>query len=152
MSKEDSPNSRKPSGTRSAGQILKGSNHILHSLYAQSREIKSIEKVVERYIDDEFAISSFKNNNLTLICPSGATASKLRYRQRTIQSNLKRAGLDVKSIQIKVQPINEFVKTAEVERTLSDQGAAQLVATADDITDDALRQALIKLSKRNFPD
>lgn len=148
MSKDRPPTS----GTRSAGQILKGSNHILQSLYAQSREIKSIETIIARHIDDEFAVSSFKNNDLVLICPSGAGATKLRYRQRTIQSNLKRAGLAVDTIKIKVQPINELTTTTEVERTLSARGAAQLLATAGHISDEPLRQALIRLSKRTFPD
>ena len=57
--------------------------------------------------------------------------------------------MDVESIKIKVQPMTELVPKKEVERTLSEQGASQLRATASDITDAPLREALIKLSRRS---
>ncbi len=138
--------------TRSARQILNGTNHILHSLYAQSREVKSIESVVARYIDGEFAISSLKNNELTIICPSGATATRLRYRQRNILSKLNHAGLELARLNIKVQPINELVPQKTVQRTLSDDNAEQLLSTAASLPEGPLREALVNLAKRRSDD
>lgn len=139
---------RIPKSIKSTQQILRGTNHILHSLYAQSRELKEIEAVLMQFTAHEFAVSSFKNNDLTIITTSGSKATHIRYRQRNIISALKRAGLDVASIKIKVAPTLPDYSIPEVERTLSPETAEHLARTADFIEDEPLKKALLKLSRR----
>ncbi len=139
--------SRVPKSIRSTRQILEGSNHILQSLLAQSRELVSIQKIVNHYVNDECAVASLKNNELTLITPTGSIASRIRYRQRNIIKALGRSGLEVAKLKIKVQP-EEFQEAAPVvDRHLSPGSARQLADLADSINDNSLKKALIKLAR-----
>ena len=144
--------SRVPKSVRSTHQILKGSNHILHSLYAQSQELRTIQQIVDSVLDVETSVASLKNNNLTLLTAKSTQATQIRYRQRNIISTLRRAGLEVSSLKIKVQPIFSAKKPVDSERYLTPQNASQLQQTAEHIEDESLRKALIKLSRRTRGD
>ena len=140
--------SRQPASVRSSSQILKGTNHILHSLYAQSQELVSLEHIVRQHGGANVSVSSFKNNELTLIIGSSAAATRLRYRQRNLISALRSAGLDVDSLKFKVAPAYELPKPAPVERQISGKNAEQLADTADYIDYQPLSDALRRLAKR----
>jgi hypothetical protein len=142
------PMTRVPKSIKSTRQILKGPNHILHSLYAQSRELASVLEVVKHFTGEEVAIFPIKNNELTICATSGASATRLRYRQRNIIASLKRAGLKVSSLKIKVQPVLPETGNPEVHRHLSRQSAEHLAKTAAYIEDKSLSEALTRLSKR----
>ena len=144
--------SRVPKSIRSTQQILKGSNHILHSLYAQSQELRTIQQIVDHVLDVETSVSSLKNNELTLLTAKSTQATQIRYRQRNIISVLRRRGLEVFSLKIKVQPIFSAKKPEDSERYLTPQNALQLQQTAEHIEDESLRKALMKLSRRTRGD
>jgi hypothetical protein len=144
--------SRVPKSIRSTQQILKGSNHILHSLYAQSQDLRTIQQIVDGVLDVETSVASLKNNDLTLLTAKSTQATQIRYRQRNIISALRRRGLEVSSLKIKVQPIFSVKKPEDSERYLTPQNASQLQQTAAHIEDEALKNALIKLSKRTRGD
>ena len=92
-------------------------------------------------------MASLKNNELTLITPTGSIASRIRYRQRNIIKALGRSGLEVAKLKIKVQP-EEFQEAAPVvDRHLSPGSARQLADLADSINDNSLKKALIKLAR-----
>lgn len=133
---------------RSAGQLLKGPNHILQSLVTQSRELLKVEAIAGRYIEEPFSISSLKNNELTVFTVSGASATRLRYRQRNLISALRRDGIDVKSFKIKVQPELITAEQPPVERHLSSDTAHHLRASAQYIEHEPLKKALMRLSTR----
>jgi len=140
--------SRVPKSIRSTQQILRGSNHILHSLYAQSQDLRTIQQIVDNVLDVETSVASLKNNELTLLTAKSTQATQIRYRQRNIISALRRRGLEVSSLKIKVQPIFSAKKPEDSERYLTPQNASQLQQTAAYIEDEALKNALIKLSNR----
>ena len=140
--------SRVPKSIRSTQQILKGSNHILHSLFAQSQDLRTIQQIVDSVLDVENSVASLKNSELTLLTAKSTQATQIRYRQRNIISALRRSGLEVSSLKIKVQPIFSAKKPEDSERYLTPQNAFQLQQTAAYIKDESLRKALIKLSKR----
>ena len=142
---------RVPKSIKSTRQILRGTNHILQTLYAQSRDILAIEAVVREILADDVSVASLKDHELTLTSPSSAVASKLRYRQRNIITALKRTGIDVNSIKIKVLPSYQPFVEEQRERTLSGRNAEHLEESAQYIEDEALRKALIKLAKRGKP-
>ena len=144
--------SRVPKSIRSTQQILKGSNHILHSLYAQSQELRTIQQIVDGVLDVETSVASLKNNELTLLTAKSTQATQIRYRQRNIISTLRRRGLEVSSLKIKVQPIFSAKKPEDSERYLTPRNASQLQQTAAYIEDEALKNALIKLSRRTRGD
>jgi hypothetical protein len=144
--------SRVPKSIRSTQQILKGSNHILHSLYAQSQELRTIQQIVDRVLDVKTSVASLKNNELTLLTAKSTQATQIRYRQRNIISTLRRGGLEVSSLKIKVQPIFTAKKPEDSERYLTPQNASQLQQTAEHIEDESLRKALINLSRRTRGD
>ena len=144
--------SRVPKSIRSTQQILRGSNHILHSLYAQSQDLRTIQQIVDNVLDVETSVASLKNNELTLLTAKSTQATQTRYRQRTIISALRRRGLNVSSLKIKVQPIFSAKKHEDSERYLTPQNAFRLQQTAAYIEDEALKNSLIKLSNRTRGD
>lgn len=140
---------RVPKSIKSTRQILNGPNHILHSLYAQSQELLSIESIVKTYVDQDFSIASLKNNELTLFVAKGTIATRVRYRQRNIIASLRRAGIDINTLKIKVQPQFKARQPEQVQRTLTPENATHLAESAEHIEDAALRAALLRLSKRS---
>ena len=135
--------SRVPKSIKSTQQILRGSNHILHSLYAQSQDLRTIQQIVDNVLDVETSVASLKNNELTLLTARSTQATQTRYRQRTIISALRRRGLEVFSANKKHE---------DSERYLTPQNASRLQQTAAYIEDEALKNALIKLSNRTRGD
>jgi hypothetical protein len=107
---------------------------------------------VDGVLDVETSVASLKNNELTLLTSKSTQATQIRYRQRNIISTLRRRGLEVSSLKIKVQPIFSAKKPEDSERYLTPRNASQLQLTAAYIEDEALRNALIKLSKRTRGD
>ena len=144
--------SRVPKSIRSTQQILKGSNHILHLLYAQSQELGTIQQIVDDVLDVKTSVGSLKNNELTLLTASSTQATRVRYSQRNIISALRRRGLEVSSLKIKVQPTFPAQTPENSERYLTPQVASQLQQTAAFIEDEPLKNALIMLSKRTRGD
>jgi hypothetical protein len=144
--------SRMPKSIRSTQQILKGSNHILHSLYAQSQHLRTIQQIVDDVLDVKVSVGSLKNKELTLLAAISSQATQIRYRQRSIISALRRSGLELSSLKIKVQPIFSAKIKENSERYLTPLVASQLQQTATFIEDESLRNAIIRLSKRTRRD
>jgi hypothetical protein len=140
--------SRVPKSIRSTLQILKGNNHILHLLYAQSQELRTIQQIVDDVLDVKTGVGSLKNNELTLLTTKSTQATQIRYRQRNIISALRRRGLEVSSLKIKVQPTFPAKVAEKSERYLTPQAASQMEQTAAFVEDESLKNALIRLSKR----
>ena len=144
--------SRVPKSIRSTQQILKGSNHILHLLYAQSQELGTIQQIVDDVLDDKTSVGSLKKNELTLLTAKSTQATRVRYSQRKIISALRRRGLEVSSLKIKVRPTFPAQIPENSERYLTPQVALQLQQTAAFIEDEPLKNALLMLSKRTRGD
>ena len=144
--------SRVPNSIRSTQQILKGSNHILHSLYVKTGELRTIQQIVDDVLDVETSVASLKNKELTLLTAKSTLATQVRYRQRSTISALRRRGLEVSSIKIKVHPTFPAKNLENSERYLPPLIASQLQQTAAYIEDEPLKNALIKLSKRTQED
>jgi len=91
------------------------------------------------------------NETLHLVTSSSAAATQIRYRQRNIISAVRRQGskFNISKIKVSVRPEEpEYVPLSKPPSAPSTENARQLVATAQYIEDEALRKALIKLSKR----
>ena len=103
-------------------------------------------------LDVETNVGSLKNHELTLLTAKSTQATQIRYRQRNIISALRRRGLEVSSLKIKVQPTFSAKKPEDSPRYLTQQVASQLQQTAAYIEDESLKNALIRLSKRTRGD
>ena len=138
---------RTPKSVKSTHQILKGSNNILQSLISQSQELIRIEEIIHHHIEEPFSVASLESNDLTLIVASGALSTRLRYRERQILGSLNRAGLNINTIKIKVQPELVPPPPALVDRRLSRENALQIRQSAAYIDDESLQKALESLAK-----
>ena len=116
----------------------------------QSQNLLAIEKTVRQFVEDDFSVVSLLNFTLTLTTPSGSSATRLRYRERNILTSIRRAGLDVKHIKIKVSPKTALKPPTDIELSqfLSTDNAHHIAQTAQYIEDEPLRKALIALSMR----
>ena len=144
--------SRMPKFVRSTQQILKGSNHVLHSIYAQYQQLGTIQEIVDDVLDVETSVASLKNHELTLLTAKSTQATQVRYRQRNIISALRRRNLEVSSLKIKVQPAFPTKNPENSERYLTPRTASQIKETAAYIEDESLKNALLRLSKRTRKD
>jgi hypothetical protein len=119
----------------------------LQSLYVKTGELRTIQQIVDDVLDVETRVGSLKNKELTLLTAKSTQATQVRYRQRSTISALRRRGLDVSFIKIKVQPAFSAKNPENSKRYLPPQIASQIQQAAAFIQDESLRNALIKLSK-----
>jgi len=114
--------------------------------------MRTIQQIVDDVLDVETSVGSLKNNELTLLTAKSTQATQIRYRQRNIISALRRRGLEVFSLKIRVQPTFSAKVPEDSDRYLTRQVASQLQQTAAYIEDEALKNALIRLSERTLQD
>ena len=143
--------SRIPKSLQQAEQILKDPNGLLQKVYSQSVDLLAIQSVIRKFVPANVYVASIRNETLHLITSSAATATRITYRQRNIIAATRRYGarFEVNRIKVSVRPEDpEFKLPPREPIPPSAENARQLATTAKYIEDDALRKALIKLSKR----
>ncbi len=136
---------------KSTREILGGPNEILHSLYTQSQRLLDIEQTVKPFLPEDVAVAACQQGVLTLVTPSSSVATQLRYHQQQLIARLGQADrkLAIRSLKVLVRPHYPppKVQTAP-RRVISASNARQMVATAQHIDHEPLRNALLALSKR----
>jgi len=143
--------SRIPKSLKQPGQILRNPRGLLHNVYAQSRDLLAIQSVIRKFVPANVYVASIRNETLHLITNSAATATQVTYRQRNIIAATRRYGaqFEIKNIKVSVRPDDPELKLPSRQPIPpSIENARQLEKTAKYIEDEALRKALIKLSKR----
>ena len=148
---------RIPKSLKRPAQIIGNPRSALYKVYAQSRDLLRLQSIIRKFVPSNVYVASISNETLHLVTNSSATATQIRYRQRNIISAARRlpvvhregSNFDIKKIKISVRPDEpESAPIVKVPIPLSVENARHLAATADYIEDEALRKALIKLSKR----
>jgi hypothetical protein len=145
------PKSRIHKSLKRPNQILGNQKGILNKVYAQTRELLAIQATIRNFVPDNVHVASVRDGVLHLITNSSATATRIKYRRRNIVSAIRNQSknLDVNKIAVSVRPEDPDTRPAAREPLpISSESANQLSDTAKFIEDDALKQALIKLSKR----
>ncbi|MEM7363768.1 MAG: DciA family protein [Pseudomonadota bacterium] len=167
-----------PRSLRRSGQILKAGSGQLRSIYDETRRLKAMHRRVTQYVHGDIDVASFKDGDLHLIATSAASATRIRYRQKVLISELNREqGPTIHSITVSVRPMTgnplrepatarntesagerAYLKPTEDNqrnqsatrpaREISRQSAEHLAETASYIEDEHLRKALERLSKR----
>jgi hypothetical protein len=143
--------SRIPRSLKRPDQILANPGGLLNKVYSHSRDLLAIQSVIRKFVPANVYVASFRHETLHLITNSAATATQINYRQRNIISATRHYGaqFEVSQIKVSVRPEDpEFKLPSREPIPPSVENARQLVNTAKYIEDDALRKALINLSKR----
>lgn len=93
--------------------------------------------------------SNFSNNELTLIADSPVWAARLRTQHKQIISTIsEQLKLPIKSIKVRFQqPQVQQKKPAKAAPVLSQQSSEIIKNTADSISDEALKESLLRLAK-----
>ena len=142
---------RIPKSLKRPAQIIGNPSSRLYRIYSQSRDLLDIQSVIRKFVPSSVHVASLDNETLHLVANSSAVATQIRYRQRIIISAVRRQAseFNINQIKVSVRPDEpEFSPTLKPPSPPSAENARQLAATAQYIEDEALRKALIKLSKR----
>lgn len=132
-------------------QILANPRGLLYKVYSQSRDLLKLQSIVRKFVPSTVYVASLSNETLHLVTSSSAAATQIRYRQRNIISAVRRqeSKFNINKIKVSVRPDEpESIPLLRPPSPPSDENARHLAATAQYIEDDALRKALINLSKR----
>ena len=138
-----------PKSPQSPSQIL-GKSSQLNKLYKEAQDLLALQSVIRSQVMADVYVTACRDRSLHLITSSSATATRLRYRQRNIITQLRQqCHIDIDKLKVSVRP-DETRKTAAPAQALppSSENARQLADMAKYIEDEGLRKALIKLSKR----
>tara|TARA_E500000331_G_scaffold71533_2_gene66262 strand:- start:2169 stop:2690 length:522 start_codon:yes stop_codon:yes gene_type:complete len=167
-----------PRSLKRSSQILKAGKGQLRTIYDETRRLQALHRRVAKHVYGDIDVASFSNGDLHLITPSAASATRIRYRQKILISELNREqGPSIGSLRVSVRPVTSnplknsltsnsansgragaFANPGDEDppnqvdrrpaRELSRQSAEHLAETAKYTKDDNLRKALERLSKR----
>ncbi len=147
--------SKIPDSLRRPYQILASQDGSLRKIYAQSSSLLAVQSIIRQYAPANVYVASIRDETLHLITSSSVVATQIRYRQRSIVSAVRRSGLTnsptniVSRLKVSVRPEQpESLAPVREPVPISTENARNLVTAAKYIEDDALRKALIRLSKR----
>lgn len=95
-------------------------------------------------------LANYTEGNLIVIVHSGAKATILRYQSESIMALLRNdpSFTDIRNIKVLARPAKSIKKEPVVTREISSYAASVLKTTAENLEDDNLRSALLKLSNR----
>jgi hypothetical protein len=140
-----------PKSLKRTAQIIGNPRGILYKTYSHSRDLLKLQSAIRDFVPSNVFVASMSNETLHLITSSSAAATQIRYRQRNIISAVRRqtSKFNINKIKVSVRPEEpEFTPLLKPPTAPSKDNARQLATTAQYIEDEALRKALIKLSKR----
>lgn len=130
----------------SADTLLKDQ---INSLLIKAQRLIKLQKIVDSVIDlplkQYIKVASFENHCLTLIVENASIATRLRFIESDIISNLQ-SSVEFKSLQqlkYKVRPDNQVQEVAnKVNRKISNASAELIKQTAEHIKDENIKAAL----------
>ncbi len=151
LPKKSVPKTRLSGSLKRPEDILTNQKGILSRVYQQSRELLTIQAIIQESLPDNVYVASIQEGCLHLVTSSSSAATRIKYGERNLVSSLRNRGkgLDINKITVSIRPDQPETKLKAPEPTpLSRDSAEQLSNTAEYIEDEKLREALINLSKR----
>jgi len=96
-------------------------------------------------------LSNYRNGTLYLQTDSSAWGTRLRMQQRMIIQQLKKtpAFASIHSVKVSIQPRYTTETAPRTTKPISAANAQQLLETAEDIEDPALKAALMRLAQKS---
>lgn len=142
---------------KSIQEWLQGKKNHLHSLLRTANQLITYQTLIQQLLPEPLArhcyVAGYHTSVLTLIVDSSAWAHRLRFFLPELQDRLKRTAdfRTLTEIRYKVDP--SWLRTKQhlpkqSPLTLSTNSAQLVKATAENIADPALREALLRLSQR----
>lgn len=137
---------------KSPKRILEGKGSISR-LYRHARGLLEMQARIREVVPGDIYVAGFDQGVLHLVTPSAALATRLRYQQRRFIGNLEFEGNAVSSLRVSVRPeLEQPAPEPTRHRQMSEASARRVAETAEYIEDDALREALIRLSSHTNDD
>ncbi|MBC3236376.1 DUF721 domain-containing protein [Pseudomonas lurida] len=129
----------------------------LKAIFGHAKRLGQLQRLLESQLQpaarEHCRVASWREGHLLLIVTDGHWATRLRYQQKRLQRQLMAfdefAGLT--RIQFKVQPPTTLPGVVEHTHDLSTTAAETIQATADGISNPALRAALERLAAHAKP-
>lgn len=132
-------------------------NKPIHNLSLHSQRLNQINLVLQQILPADFIsrchLANIRNNNIILQTDSASIANLLRFQADAICQQISaQCQLDISQLQINVRPLTSLqqnkAKSTRHAIAISPDSAAIISATAETISDPALKNALAKLAKR----
>ncbi|TWI58482.1 hypothetical protein IQ22_00188 [Pseudomonas duriflava] len=126
----------------------------LKSLFYQAERLEHLQRLVDAQLQpaarEHCKVAAWRDGYLLLIITDGHWATRLRYQQRRLLRQLQQASelASLQRILFKVRPNNMTPRAQGPKRELSNVAAESLLATAEGISNPALRAALERLASR----
>lgn len=129
----------------------------LKAIFSHAKRLAHLQRLLESQLQpaarEHCHVASWREGSLLLIVTDGHWATRLRYQQKRLQRQLQAFDefASLTRILFKVQPPTVLAKTAGHTLDLSVDAAQTIQATADGISDPALRAALERLASHAKP-
>ena len=129
----------------------------LKAIFGHAKRLAHLQRLLESQLQpaarEHCHVASWREGSLLLIVTDGHWATRLRYQQKRLQRQLQAFDefASLTRILFKVQPPTVLAKVAGHTLDLSENAAQTIQATAEGITDPALRAALERLASHAKP-
>ncbi len=133
-------------------KILEQASGNLSKLISRAKYYAEIQASISRFLGTDIKICSIKDAHIHLLVTSAVIATEIRYRQRVLLEFLHQSIPDSELTQVKVSVLPETGEPQEktgVARQLSADSKSLIIATADCIEDNQLKQALQRFAKNH---
>ena len=131
-------------------QILGSAPGALHRVLDHARQLLDLQTRVREILPGDIFVAACDDKCLHLVTPSSALATRVKYNQRKLLAVLGDHGRSITRIKVSVRP--EYHRTDKPAprsaNAISPENARHLASVAKYIEDEALRKALLDLSKR----
>ena len=131
-------------------QILGSAPGALHRVLDHARQLLDVQARIREIIPGDIFVAACDDQCLHLITPSSALATRVKYNQRKLLAAFGHHGRSITRIKVSVRPEYRRPDKAAPRsaKTISPENARHLTSVAKYIEDEALRKALLDLSKR----
>ncbi|MDH5784698.1 MAG: DciA family protein [Chromatiales bacterium] len=126
-------------------------------LLQHGQRLNLLEQLIKELLDSgsslHFRLGNYRDNTLILYADSNAWASRLRYQAPALLTQLRKMeGLDgIDRIDVRVMP-QEIKSIKKQHVSLSSAASSCIIACADGVSDEGLRNALRHLARHHKPD
>lgn len=134
---------------------LSGNHNSLATLFEKANLLRQLNQLFQSAIDPELAkhclVANYRSSILIVEAQSAAWAMQIRYRANEMIKNLRTLDLfkKLERIECYILPNSESSKTVVNNKiSLSKEDAELLISTSDSIKNPALKNALLRLARR----
>jgi hypothetical protein len=139
---------------KSINALLHQKNSLLKRISSHTSNLQIFERRLRGMLPEEIAhsllwqIANRTGETLTLLIEHAGWATRMRFMQKELLKYVQRIAPEIQTIQLKLKPQSRAIPSrAAPPRTISQHSSDQLIAFAQCIDDQQLRQAIERLGK-----